>query len=78
MTVFVIKEYGRGVSIYLSTCIICCDGPTDGVAFAAKCKKSRVTWRIMNAFQFSTMHTIIDAFPGIWSKVAIECAQYGC
>ena len=54
---------------------ICCEGLTDGVAFVVKRKKSKIKWIIMNAFQVSTMHTIIDAFPGIQSKVAIECAQ---
>ena len=29
----------------------------------------------MDAYQVSTMHAIIDAFPGIRSKVEIECAQ---
>ena len=52
-----------------------CEALTDGVPFGVKCKKSKIKWIIMNAFQVSTMHTIIDAFPGIQSKVAIECAQ---
>ena len=32
----------------------------------------------MNEYQVSTMHTIIDAFLGIRSKVETECAQYSC
>ena len=51
------------------------DGLTDGVAFVVKYKKSKIKCIIMNAFQVSTMHTIIDAFPVIRSKAAIECAQ---
>ena len=54
---------------------MCFDGLTDGVAFVVKYKKSKIKWIIMNAYQVSTMHTIIDAFLGIRSKVEIECAQ---
>ena len=54
---------------------MCCGGLTDGVAFVVKGKKSKITWIIMNAFQFPAMGAIIDAFPVIRSKVAIECAQ---
>ena len=68
VVVFGVKEYGRGVSTYISTWIICCDGLTDGVAFVVKCKKSKIKRIIMNAFQVSTMHTIIDVFSGIRSK----------
>ena len=71
---YAINEYERGVSNYLhglhGVKVI-----QNGVAFVAKCKKSKITQKIMNAFQFSTMGTIIDAFPGIRSKVVIECAQ---
>ena len=77
MALFVIKEYGRGASTHKYGLYVC-ECLTDGVAFVVKCKKSKITWRIMNAFQFSTMRTIMDAFPVIRSKVAIECAQYGC
>ena len=52
-----------------------CESLTDGVAFVVKYKKYKIRWRIMNSFLFSRMRTIIDAFPGIRSKVAIECAQ---
>ena len=55
--------------------IVCFDGLTDGVVFLVKHKESIITLRIMNAYQVSTMHTIINAFPVIRSKVEIECAQ---
>ena len=77
MAIFVIKEYRRGASTYTHGLYVC-EGLTDGVAFVVKCKKSKITWRIMNAFQFPTMRTIMDAFPVIRSKVTIECAQYSC
>ena len=73
MAVFVIKEYGRVVSANIHGLYVC-EGLTNGVAFVVKCKTSKIT-RIMNAFQFSTMCTIMDAFLVIRSKVAIECAQ---
>ena len=52
VTVFVIKEYGGGVSTFISACISCCDGLREGVAFVVKCKKSKITLKIMNVFQF--------------------------
>ena len=61
--------------IKLSTWITCCEGLTDGVAFVVKHKKSKITIKIMNAFEFSTIYTKLDAFLGIRSKVGIECAQ---
>ena len=73
LSIFVIKEYGRGASTYTHGLYVC-EGLTNGVAFVVKCKTSKIT-RIMNAFQFSTMCTIMDAFLVIRSKVAIECAQ---
>ena len=63
------------VAFKISTWATWCEGLTDGVGFVAKRKKSKITWRIMNAFQFSIMCTIMDAFLVIRSKVAIECAQ---
>ena len=77
MAVFVINIYGRGVLTNIHGLYVC-EGLTDGVTFVVKCKKYKITLRIMNAFQFSTMHTIIDAFLVIRSKIAIECAQYSC
>ena len=74
VTVFVVKEYGRGVSTNMHGLYVCAE-LTDGVSFVVKCKKSKITWIIMNAFQSSSVHTIMDAFPVIRSKVAIECAQ---
>ena len=74
MAELVAKDYGRGTSIYTHGLHIC-EGLTDGVMFVVKCKKSKITWRIINAFQFSTMHTIMDAFLVIRRKVAIECAK---
>ena len=65
VAVFVIKENGRGVSTFIFTWIKCFDGLTDRVAFVVKYKKSKIKWIIMNAFQVSTMCTVIDAFPGI-------------
>ena len=50
----------------------------DGAAFVVKRKKSKSTWIIMNAFQFSTVQTIMDAFSVIRSKSAIECAHESC
>ena len=38
-------------------------------------KNPKISCIIMNAFQFIKMSTIIDAFSGIRSKAAIECAQ---
>ena len=75
LAVFAIKEYGSGVSAFISTWTIYCDGLTDGVAFVVVRNMSKIKWMIMNAFQFSTMQTIEDAFPVVRSKVAIECAQ---
>ena len=49
-----------------------CEGLPDGVAFVVKHKKFKTTWKIMHAFQFSTIRTMIDAFPDIRSKVAIN------
>ena len=43
VVVFVSKEYGIGVSTYISTWIICCDGLTGGIAFVVKHKKSKIT-----------------------------------
>ena len=63
----------RGINTY--SWIICCEGLTDGITFVVKRKKSNITWIIMDAFQFSTMRTIMDAFLVIRSKVAIDCAQ---
>ena len=62
----------------ISKWMSCFEGLTDGVAFVVKCKKSKITWIIMNAPQFSTMHTVIDTFLGIWRKMLIEWAQYSC
>ena len=64
--------------VKISTWIICCEGLTDGVAFVAQHKKSKITLIIMNAFQFSIKCTIIDMFWGIRSKALIEYAQYSC
>ena len=75
MAVFAIKEYGKGVSAFISTCMIYWDGLTDWVAFVVKHNMSKIKWRIMNTFQLSKMQTIIDAFPVVRRKVAIECAQ---
>ena len=63
----------RCISIY--SWIICFDGLADRVAFVVKYKKSKIKWIKMNEYQVSTMHTIIDAFPGIRSKVETECDQ---
>ena len=51
------------------------EGLTEGATVVAKYKKSKFCKIIMNAIQFSTMCTIIDAFSGINSKVVIKCAQ---
>ena len=69
-----LKEYARCVSTNIHGLYVC-EGLTEGIAFVVKCKKSKIRWRIMHAFQFSTMHTIIDAFLGIRSKKNLECAQ---
>ena len=61
--------------INLYAWIICCERHKDEDSFVVQHKKSKITKIIMNAFQFSTMQTIIDAFSGIRSKVEIECAQ---
>ena len=61
--------------INVNTWIICCGGLTDGGDFGVKHKKPKISCIIMNAFQFIKMSTIIDAFSGIRSKAAIECAQ---
>ena len=63
----------RQISISASS--IFCEGLPEGVAVVVKCKKSKITWIIMNALGFSTMYTIMDAFSGIRSKVEIVCAQ---
>ena len=76
VAVFVIKEYRRGVTKYMhGLYVVKVLNMEVAVVVKHKCKKSKITWIIMNAFQFSTMHTIVDAFLGIRSKVLTECAQ---
>ena len=42
VTIFVIKEYGRGASTYTHGLYVC-EGLIDGVAFVVKRKKSKIT-----------------------------------
>jgi hypothetical protein len=42
VAVFVIKEYGRGVSANIHGLYVC-EGLTDGVAFVVKREKSKIT-----------------------------------
>jgi hypothetical protein len=74
VAILVIKEHRRGASTYTHGLYVC-EGLTEGIAFVVECKKSKITLRIMSAFQFSTMHIIIDAFSVIRRKEAIECTQ---
>ena len=41
VAVFVIKEYGRGVSTNIHGLYVC-EGLTEGIAFVVKCKKSKI------------------------------------
>ena len=50
--------------IKISAWITCFEDLTNGVAFVMTCKKSKITWIMMNAPQFSPMHTIFEAYSG--------------
>jgi hypothetical protein len=51
----------------ISAWITCFEDLTNGGALVITCKKSKITWIMMNAVQFSPIHTIFEAYSGIRS-----------